>query len=288
MFRRIISSTFISTGSFASIQFGATLISPEFQNDGVKPLTDIEIKKKPKWYADNVLLLEKSIRGLSRYQRNESKIFLQTSIDILKRVEDVNNFEVSWRLGRALIEEAEWVSTTRAFIGKKISMIEEAINHLKKALNDSHASNSAGANKWYAISLMRLSNIQPKNKLLANADQEIIKHLESAIALDPKDPFARMELAGYYSKKENHKEVIKNCREAEKTKPNFSNLNLYYLGVSLFAEGNKEEAITVLKNCLAIKPLDKFDGRARCNAKSILVEKLKLTKNEVDCISYEY
>ena len=66
--------------------------------------------------------------------------------------------------------------------------------HLKKALNESNAENSAGANKWYAIALLRLSDISKKNKLLAKADQEIPKHLELAIKLDPKDPSAYMEL----------------------------------------------------------------------------------------------
>ena len=117
--------------------------------------------------------------------------------------------EISWRLGRALIEEADWVPTTNLHIGRKISLLEEvnffqqilifpkfcqAIGSLKKALSYPESQKCAGVNKWYAIALKRLVVLQKKNELVRNADSEITQRFQSSIAIDPKDPYVHLEL----------------------------------------------------------------------------------------------
>lgn len=45
----------------------------------------------------------------------------------------------------------------------------------------------AGAHKWYAVALMRLREIDPKNPQVKKAQGEILANLEKAAKLDPND-----------------------------------------------------------------------------------------------------
>jgi len=290
MFRQLFSTTLKCSAAFGGIQLGATVLAiSENQNDQTfKPLTNKELSKKPKWYIDNVTALETAVKGLSQYQFVESEGFLHNAIDILERVENVNNMEISWRLGRAFIEEADWFGTSRQQLQKKVNMIERSTHYFKKALAHESSKGSAGANKWYAIALLRLSEVDYKNKLLANASKEIPHYLELAIAADPKDPYTHTALAIYNYNNKNYKEAIKCCKTAEELKPHYSNINLYYLGAALLADGKKEEAISALKECVAREPRFKRDGRARCAAKTLLTTKLKQAKEEIDAITWTF
>jgi len=287
MFRQVFSTTLKCTAAFGGLQLGAVAFAVSDEQT-FKPLSNKELNKKPKWYIDNVAALETAVKGLSQYQYQEGEDFLHKAIDILERVENVNNLEISWRLGRAFVEEADWFGSSRQSVTKKINMLERAIHYFKNALSQEASKTCAGANKWYAIALLRLSEVDRKNKLLANANREIPYHLELSIKADPKDPYTHTALGIYHSNNKNFKEALKCCKTAEELTPHFSNVNLYYLGAALVAEGKKDEAIKVLKEGVAVEPRFKRDGRARCAIKTLLTTKLKQSKEEVDAITWQF
>jgi len=241
-----------------------------------------------KWYSATVSRIEGAVKTLSRYQPIEGESFLHDAIDILKRVEDVNNTEISWRLGRAFVEETVWIPSSTKTIAKKIGLLEDAITLLKKALNNPISVQNAGPHKWYAIALARLYALQKKNKLVQNAENEIIFHLEQAAKIDPTDPFTFCELAlNHYSNK-NYKMAINNARAAEKIKSEFSNLNLFVLGASLYSDGQKDDGLKFLKRAVSLKPDNAFDNNGWFKAKTFLLTKAKLSAEEVATLTWEY
>lgn len=56
--------------------------------------------------------------------------------------------------------------------------------------NEVAASKNSGVHKWYAVALMRLKEVNKKDKYLNHAADDILKHLQKAIEIDAKDPVA--------------------------------------------------------------------------------------------------
>lgn len=69
-------------------------------------------------------------------------------------------------------------------------MLHEAVEHFHKAFSLEPSQGCAGAHKWYSVLLMKLQHVDKKHKVLANANEEILEHLQKAVKIDPKDPFA--------------------------------------------------------------------------------------------------
>jgi len=120
MFGRFFSQTIFRRGMpLAAATIGLT---------EMKVYSDKELMKKPKWYSATVSRIEGAVKTLSRYQPIEGESFLHDAIDILKRVEDVNNTEISWRLGRAFVEETVWIPSSTKTIAKKIGLLEDVLS----------------------------------------------------------------------------------------------------------------------------------------------------------------
>jgi tetratricopeptide (TPR) repeat protein len=263
MFRRIFISASRLSVAAASIQIGATTITAP---------TDKELNKKPLWYRESVQTLEDTLKKLSTYKLIENQHTLDHAEDILIRVIDYNSCELSWRLGRVLVEKAALTKDTH----EKEKFLSEAIDHCRKALAIEPANGSAGAHKWYALALCHLYRVNKKHNKVVNANEQITEHFMRSVQIDSKDPFTWHFLGVNHYHNKNYKEAIKCLKEAEKIKENFSAANLFYLGDSYRLENNKEEAIRLLKKTLTLPVKNTMDGRAKVDAKQTLITSLKL------------
>jgi len=260
MFRRAAINASKLVAGVGSMQFGAA---------AVVALTDKQLSKKPDWYKNAVLSLEDSLKTLSKYSFIESEEVLNHAEETLQKVVDLNNPEILWRLARTLAEKSELTKCPK----KKTELLTEAVHLAEKALasKGSHAQ----AHKWLAISLDRLSAADKKTRKNPSVPEKVFNHLKRATELDPRDPFAFHLLGVAQYKRKEYKEAIQSFQQAESIKPGFSAANLFYLGDSLRLTGDKTAAIETLKKAYNTPIKNKFDGKAKSDAKGILLAKLK-------------
>ncbi|CAJ0573668.1 unnamed protein product, partial [Mesorhabditis spiculigera] len=255
MFRRA-ASTFgkVATG-LAGAQLAAT---------AAVALSDKELGKKPEWYQNAVHSLENSLKRLSKKGFIESESCLNEAQDALGRVSDIHNCEIQWRLARVYAEKAQLSKCPK----EKIHLLHDAKTAAKRALAVEPARGSAGAHKWYAITVIRLAELEPKTTDLGDA----IKHLEQAAQKDSSDPYILTLLGIQQYQRKDYKEALDNFKKAESIKQGFSANNKYYIGAALKALGKKEEAIKVLKEVLEAVPHGEFDGKSKFLAKGALAQ----------------
>lgn len=67
--------------------------------------------------------------------------------------------------------------------------------------NEAAANKNSGVHKWYAVALMRLKEVNKKDKHLNHADDDILQHLKKAVEIDAKDPFAWHFLGKFFNLK---------------------------------------------------------------------------------------
>ncbi|KAI1720469.1 regulator of microtubule dynamics protein 1 [Ditylenchus destructor] len=257
MFRRAFSSAFKFSSGIRGVQVGAAA--------AVVALSDKEFDKKPSWFKEQVDVLSTHLKATSKYLMIENANVLDAAYDALRRVDDCNNPEVAWRLGRVLVEKANL-----------------AMEYFHKALANEPASGFAGAHKWYAICLHKLKPIDKKNKALANADAEITHHFKRAVEIDPNDCTTWHFLGVHHYESKNYKEAIQCLKKCEELKPLFFPTNAFYLGESERLLGHKDEAIKWHKTCITLKNRHEADAKSKAVSKEILVKHLKLTPQEID------
>ena len=262
-----------------AIQLGAAAIVTTTNNTTNPSITDKELLKKGKWYKENVDRLENALKELSKKQITDDELVLDNAEDILERVIDTNNFEITWRLGRALVEKSPLVINYE----HKVHLLEEAIEHFHKALAMDAASRTPALHKWYAIGLMRLKQINSRNKHLASlkVNDEILEHLKKAVELDANDPISWHFLGIHYYETKNNKSAIEALMKAEELKPNFSLANACYIGMSYLAEGNKPEALNALMRTTRMTSNNGHDAKAKLLAVEILTKKFHKTREEI-------
>ncbi|KAL7073511.1 hypothetical protein ACQ4LE_007047 [Meloidogyne hapla] len=273
MFRHIFSYSKFGYGFKKSAGIGlfaAAAVAVNNQGNAIQSWSDSELKKKPGWYQETVHKLENVVKKLSLYSFVEDSAFIDDAVDILQRVENVNNCEISWRLGRAFVEKANLLAYKA--IEERKELLENAIIHLNKALQNS-SKDIAGAHKWYAIALILLKQVDKDNKHVKKAGKEIIKHLETAVKLDPKDAFTNHFLGVQYFYAGNNETALKYLKIAEDLKPGYP-ANQTYLGITLAMTNKKEEALVTLKKALQGLSKNKADRKAKILARSFLVNKL--------------
>uniref|UniRef100_A0A915MI02 Tetratricopeptide repeat protein n=1 Tax=Meloidogyne javanica TaxID=6303 RepID=A0A915MI02_MELJA len=224
-------------------------------NQGPQSWSDSELKKKPGWYQENVHRLENVVKKLSLYSFVEDSTVIEDAVDILQRVENVNNCEISWRLGRAFVEKANLLAY-------------KAIEDRKE-----FSKGVAGAHKWYAIALILLKQVDKDNKHVKKAGKEIINHLETAVKLDPNDAFSNHFLGIQYFFAGNYQASLKYLKTAEDLKPGYP-ANQTYLGMTLAMNNKKEEALIMLKKALSEPSKKKADNKAKVIARGFLINKL--------------
>uniref|UniRef100_A0A914Z819 Regulator of microtubule dynamics protein 1 n=1 Tax=Panagrolaimus superbus TaxID=310955 RepID=A0A914Z819_9BILA len=273
MFRRAFSvGAKLATG-IASVQMGAAAVA----------LTDKQLGKKPEYYKNAVLSLESALKHLSTYQFIESEEKLNEAQTILTKVADIENAEILWRLARVLAEKADLTKSA----DEKKKLLKEAAGYAKKALAIEPSSGCAGAHKWYAIIICQLLHVDtkvPKNKI-ADLKADIKKHLHRATEIDPKDPFAWYLLGRHYFENKDYKEAINHFEKAEGLKSKFSSANLYYLGECQRHLGKKPDAIETLKAAYLLQSKNKHDGKAKSEAKRILLSTLKQKVEDIEAKS---
>ncbi|CAK5072929.1 unnamed protein product [Meloidogyne enterolobii] len=240
-------------------------------NQGPQSWSDSELKKKPGWYQENVHRLENVVKKLSLYSFVEDSAIIEDAVDILQRVENVNNCEISWRLGRAFVEKANLLAY-KAIEDRK-ELLEKAIVHLNKALQLESSKGVAGVHKWYAIALILLKQVDKDNKHVKKAGKEIINHLETAVKLDPKDAFSNHFLGVQYFFAGDYQASLKYLKTAEDLKPGYP-ANQTYLGMALALTNKKEEALIILKKALSEPSKKKADNKAKVIARGFLINKL--------------
>jgi len=269
MFRRVFTTAAKLTAGLGSVQLGAAAVA----------LTDKQLNKKPAWYKESVLRLEESVKKLGTYAWIDDHETLEHAEDVLKSVADLEECEILWRFAR--------VHTEKAMLSKsheeKKKLLHEAVHIAKKAVALQSEKGSAGANKWYAISLMELlKNDKLEKKQISLAKESIKESLNKAIKLDDKDPFTWHVLGVFHYENKDYKEAIKNFEKAESIRAGFSPLNLYYLGETQRHLGNKQAAKELHKRALATHTRNIYDRRAQTQSKSILLSKLKAKPEECD------
>ncbi|KAF7637317.1 TPR_REGION domain-containing protein [Meloidogyne graminicola] len=284
MFKHIFSSysKFAFGNSKAGIGlFSAAAVAVSIPGNVVQSWSDSELKKKPSWYQETVHKLEHVVRKLSLYSYIEDPSLLDDASDILQRVENVNNCEIFWRLGRVFVEQANLLPNKA--IEERKELLEKAIIRLNKALQLETSQGLAGAHKWYAIALIRLKQVDKDNKHLKNADKEIIKHLETAVKLDSKDAFSYHFLGVQYFYVGNNEAALKNLKKAEDLKPGYS-ANQTYLGMALAMNNKKEEAIAIMKKALQGNSKNRADRKAKVIARAFLQNKLGQTTKDLQFV----
>jgi len=129
--------------------------------------------------------------------------------------------------------------------------------------------------------------VDKKAKKNCSLPEKISAHLKRSTELDAKDPFAWHLLGHEQYKRKEYKEAISSFQKAESLKPGFSAANLYYLGDSQRLVGSKDEAINTLKKAYNAPIKNKFDGKAKAEAKRILLTKLKQKVEDFE-ISHDF
>ncbi|KAF8382603.1 hypothetical protein PRIPAC_71745, partial [Pristionchus pacificus] len=225
-------------------------------------LTDKELSKKPEWYQIAVRSIEDALKRTSKYGYIESAASLEEAHEALVKVGDLHNTEIQWRIARILFEKAELSKNH----DEVLHLLHEAKDHAKKALAVEPAKGSAGAHKWYALILTRLAKLEKKPEY----ESEAVKHLEKAVTVDPKDPYALHLLGVTQYNNKDYSAAVATFQKAEAIKAGFSASNLYYLGAAQKDAGKKNDAIVTLKAAVQANPKNRFDGKARSQAKNAL------------------
>ena len=252
MFRRVAATLSRVAAGAGAVQLGAAAVA----------LTDKELGKKPEWYQAAVRSLEDSLKKLGKYGYIESPGQLAELEEPLQKVAEFHNVDIQWRIARILVEKAELSKCAK----EKAHLLHEAKDHVKKALAVEPSSGSAGAHKWYAITLSKLEALEKHDY-----SEEILKHLEKATSIDAKDPYALHLLGVAQYNLKDYKNAIASFEKAEKIKAGFSSANLYYLGLAQKGNGNKDQAIKTLKQALETPAKYGNDGKARSQAKAVLI-----------------
>lgn len=238
-------------------------------------LTDRELKKKPWWFRDAVSRLETAIVKAGNYGYIESKEALAKMHDTLQRVSDLEETELLWRYARVLIEEAD----LSLFDKEKEMLYREAFEYLKKAVLYEGAKPCAGAHKWYAIALMRLSKFEEKKEKRKAYSSDIRNQLALATEINPDDPHAWLLYGISLHEDKNYKKAIECYQKAESIKQHFSSANMFHLGEAQKALGDKKAAIESWKTSYLIKPKNMMDTVARLDARKRL-QKYKIAPKD--------
>jgi tetratricopeptide (TPR) repeat protein len=270
MFRRAFATSAKLATAVASVQFGAAAVA----------LSDKQLNKKPDWYKNAVVSLEESLKKLSSYAFIESPETLDSAEAALKKVADIENTEILWRLARVYAEKAELTKNP----DQQLKLLKEAASYAKKALALEPSSGSAGAHKWYAIILCHLLHVDkkvPKNHI-SDLKADVKKHLERATEIDSKDPFSWFLLGRVHFENKDYKEAINYFEKAEGLRSKFSAANLYYIGECQRHLGKKSDAVETLKSALVLAAKNKHDGKAKSEAKRVLLSSLKQKAEDIE------
>lgn len=204
------------------------------------------------------------------------------AVDLLKNL-DASNPQVLWRHGRALFK----VSGSEANNSKKSELVREAY----KLIADSLAKDDQNfaVHKWYAILLDAKSNLDGIKERVTQLEN-VKKHMEKAIELNPTDPTSRYILGEFafgladlpwYQRKivstifatpptGTYEEALENFLRAEELEENFYSMNKLMIGKCYYLLKDNEKAKEFLTKAVNITVQNEDDRKCKEEAESLL------------------
>jgi len=210
----------------------------------------------------------------------------QETVDLLKTL-DAANPEVLWRHGRALFK----VSGSESNSSKKSEMIREAYKLIADSLEKEEQ--NFAVHKWYAILLDAKSNLDGIKERVTQLEN-VKKHMQRAIELNPSDPTSRYILGEFafgladlpwYQRKivstifatpptGTYEEALENFLRAEELEANFYSMNKLMIGKCYYQLKDTEKAKEYLSQAVNITVQNEDDRKCKEEAES-LMKKIK-------------
>lgn len=206
----------------------------------------------------------------------------QETLDLLKTLE-AENPEVLWRQGRALFK----VSGTETNNSKKSELIREAYKLIANSLAKNEE--NFAVHKWYAILLDAKSNLDGIKERVTQLEN-VKKHMQRAIELNPNDPTSRYILGEFafgladlpwYQRKlvstifatpptGTYEEALESFLKAEELEANFFSVNKLMIGKCYYQLKDNEKAREFLTKAANITVQNEDDRKCKEEAESLL------------------
>ncbi|CAD5210262.1 unnamed protein product [Bursaphelenchus xylophilus] len=221
---------------------------------------------------------------------------IDNAYGILRKYRKSDDPELLWRLARVICEQGKACANKE----EKLRLFQEALEYASKALASSDAGGCFGANKWYAIILNYVAELEG-TKAQIKSSLDVKRHLERALELNPMDATTWMILGiwhysfanlGYASRlaakaiygsppSSTYEEALRHFERAELIQPGFSSSNNFHLGLCYEHLGRKDDAIreyrkTFLAPCVSVDD-NEYHKKAFDRLKKLGVDPNKLS-----------
>jgi len=212
----------------------------------------------------------------------EDNKFTET-LELLKSLDNQDDAEVLWRTGRALFK----LSSESPAGAKKDELIRDAFKILAQSLEKDDQ--NFAVHKWYAILLDAKSNLEGTKERVTQLEN-VKKHMQRAIELNPNDPTSRYILGefafglaelNWISRKlvsaifatpptGTYEEALEHFLKAESLKADFYSMNKLMIGKCYYQLKNNEKAKEYLERAIAIPVLNEDDRKCKEEAEKLL------------------
>ena len=206
----------------------------------------------------------------------------QETVDFLKTL-DGDHPEILWRYGRALFKVAGSESNN----SKKSELIREAYKFIADSLEKDDQ--NFASHKWYAILLDAKSNLDGIKERVTQLEN-VKKHMQRAIELNPMDPTSRYILGEFafgladlpwYQRKivstmfatpptGTYEEALENFLKAEELDANFYSMNKLMIGKCYYQLKDYEKAREFLTKAINITVQNEDDRKCKEEAEALL------------------
>lgn len=207
----------------------------------------------------------------------------QDAVDFLKTVEDQSNPEILWRLGRALFKTSGIPENS----SKKSELIREAYKLIAESVEKKE--DSFASHKWYAILLDAKSNLDGIKERVSQLEN-VKKHMQRAIDLNPEDPTSRYILGEFafgladlpwYQRKVvsaifatpptgTYEEALENFFKAESLDADFYSMNKLMIGKCYYQMKDNEKAREYLTKAANVNVANEDDRKCKEEAETLL------------------
>lgn len=207
----------------------------------------------------------------------------QETVDFLKTIDDQSSSEVLWRLGRALFK----VSGSETNNTKKAEQIRESFKFISDSLEKDDQ--NFAVHKWFAILLDAKSNLDGIKERVSQLEN-VKKHMQRAIDLNPDDPTSRYILGEFafgladlpwYQRKivstifatpptGTYEEALESFLKAESLEADFYSMNKLMIGKCYYQLKDNEKAREYLTKAAAIPVQNEDDRKCKEEADSLL------------------
>lgn len=207
----------------------------------------------------------------------------QETFDLLRKFEETADADVLWRMGRALFKVASESSDS----SKKSELIREAFKYASQSLE--RDDQNFAVHKWYAILLDSKSGLDGIKERV-NQLENVKKHMQRAIELNPQDPTSRYILGEFaygladlpwYQRKivsaifatpptGSFEEALECFLKAESLNDDFYSMNKLMIGKCYYELKNNEKAKEYFTKAASIQVKDEDDRKCKEEAESYL------------------